>query len=108
MITTLNPAYQCPSRSTLANQLIPAWYEQVKTQLVSELAGVKYVALTSDGWTSRVLDHYLTTTVSYIHAWELKTRVLSTKAVYTSQTGEAVSIEIDDVLIDFCVRDKVK
>jgi len=69
---------------------------------------VKYVALTSDGWTSRVLDHYLTTTVSYIHAWELKTRVLSTKAVYTSQTGVAVSIEIDDVLNDFGVRDKVK
>jgi len=57
--TTLNLAYKCPSRSTLANQLIPAGYEQVKTQLVSELAGVKYVALTSDGWTSRVLpdDH---------------------------------------------------
>ena len=75
---------------------------------MSELAVVKYVALTSDGWTSRVLDHYLTTTVSYIHAWELKTRVLSTKAVYTSQTGVAVSIEIDDVLNDFGVRDKVK
>jgi len=38
-----------------------------------------------------------------MHALELKTRVLSTKAVYTSKTGEAVSIEID-----FDVRDKVK
>lgn len=57
---------------------------------------------------SRVLDHYLTTTVSYIHAWELKTGVLSTKAVYVSHTGEAVSIEIDDVFKDFGVRDKEK
>jgi len=83
MITTLNPAYQCPSRSTLANQLIPAWYEQVKTQLVYEL-GVQPES------------------AKYMHgSWR-------TKAVYTSQTGEAVSIEIEDVLNDFGVRDKVK
>ena len=107
MIAALQPSYQCPSRSTLANQLVPAWYEQVKTLLITELDSVKYVAITSDGWTSVAQDHYLTITCSYISNWTLKTKVLSTKAVFTSQTGEAVSVEIDDVLQEFGVRDKV-
>ena len=61
MTKALNTRYS-PCRTVLSNTLIPAWYEVEKQNVITELANVSKVAITSDGWTSLAQDHYITVT----------------------------------------------
>ena len=107
MTKILNPRYKAPNRDSLANQLIPAWYEVEKKNLMSELKLVKKAAITADGWTSFSQDHYLTVTLHWVRDGQNKEKVLKTKAVYQAQTEPAVAEEINGILEEFEVRQKV-
>lgn len=48
MSRALNLKYTRPSRDTLSNVLIPAWYKVEKANLIKVLTTVGKVALTSD------------------------------------------------------------
>lgn len=78
MIRALNPGYTPPSREVLSGTLLPAWYDVEKKNLITELANVSKVAITSDGWTSITQDHYVTVTLPYVNEGQLKQKVLST------------------------------
>ena len=107
MTKILNPKYKAPNRESLTTPLIPAWYAVEKGNLISELKQVSKAAITADGWTSFSQDHYLTVTLHYVRNGQAKEKVLKTKAVYQAQTGSAVAEEIDDILEEYGVREKV-
>ena len=107
MTKALNPRYTPPCRTVLSNTLIPAWYEVEKQNVITELANVSKVAITSDGWTSLAQDHYITVTAHYSSQGKLHQKVLRTKAVYRAQTGETVAVEIGEVLKEFGITHKV-
>nr|XP_054594715.1 zinc finger BED domain-containing protein 4-like [Nothobranchius furzeri]XP_054594718.1 zinc finger BED domain-containing protein 4-like [Nothobranchius furzeri] len=107
MCTALNPRYQPPSRDDLSNTFIPAWYSVEKSNLIQKLAQVNKVAITCDGWTSVAQDHFLTVTVHYIYKGRMMQNVLSTEAVYESQTGLVVAKEISSVVEQFNLGQKV-
>ncbi|CAM4674877.1 unnamed protein product [Leuciscus chuanchicus] len=52
-------------------------------------------------------DHYLTVTVHYIYKGSIQQKVLSTEAVYESQTGPVVAQEIHSILEEFKLTGKV-
>ena len=109
MLHEFEPRWQAPNRETLIDDLIPSWYEMVKGELLSDFVKVTHVSMTSDAWTSNAQDHYLAFTVHYISEdWVLKRAVLKTKAVYVPQTCVNVAVEIDDVLAEFGIKDKVR
>lgn len=103
----LTPTTPPPTRDYLTNKLIPSWYEIEKSNIITELSEVSYVALTSDGWTSIAQDHYLTVTAHYLVEGKMRQKVLQTKAVYKAQTGIVIAEEIADVLTDFGIFDKI-
>lgn len=107
MTLALNDRYKPPSRDDLCNTLIPAWYAVEKENVLRELAMAKKVAITCDGWSSLAQDHYITVTVHYIHEGNMRVKVLSTKAVYEAQTGMVVAEEINEVLEEFKISDKI-
>ncbi len=107
MLNEMEPKYDPPSRSSLSERIIPAIYAQELVKLTTELGDVKWVSLTSDGWTSRMTEHYLSITAHYIRDWKLKSKVLQTEAVYSSQTGENVAAEITSCLTKFGILDKI-
>ncbi|RVE66573.1 hypothetical protein OJAV_G00108960 [Oryzias javanicus] len=107
MTKILNPKYKAPSRDTLSNHLIPAWYGVEKANLISELKHVSKAAITADGWTSFSQDHYLTVTLHYVKNGQAQEKVLKTKAVYQAQTGTAVAEEIDEILEEYGIREKI-
>lgn len=107
MIKTLNPKYNAPNRDSLTNHLIPAWYGVEKSNLITDLKHVTHAAITADGWTSFSQDHYLTVTLHYIREGQSKEKVLETRAVYKAQTGIAVAEEIEGILEEFGVKEKV-
>lgn len=91
----------------LANTFIPAWYAAEKGKVQAELKDVRDVAVTADEWTSVAQDHYLTVSVHYVREGEMKEKILHTRAVYTSQTGQVIAEEIGDILDEFDVKEKV-
>uniref|UniRef100_A0A673AB44 HAT C-terminal dimerisation domain-containing protein n=1 Tax=Sphaeramia orbicularis TaxID=375764 RepID=A0A673AB44_9TELE len=76
--------------------------------LKTDMRGVEYAALTGDGWTSRVADHYLTLTVHFMKDGELNVRVLQTLKAEVSQTGDNTAAEIGQCLEDFSLKGKVE
>ncbi|XP_033480950.2 E3 SUMO-protein ligase ZBED1-like isoform X1 [Epinephelus lanceolatus] len=107
MTTALNPRYQPPSRDDISNTFIPAWYSVEKSNVIQKLAQVNKVAITCDGWTSVAQDHFLTVTVHYISKGKMEQNVLSTEAVYESQTGPVVAKEIASVVEQFHLEEKI-
>ncbi|XP_028314787.1 zinc finger BED domain-containing protein 4-like isoform X2 [Gouania willdenowi] len=107
MIKTVNSKYHAPNRDALTNRLIPAWYGVEKSNLISDLKHVSKAAITADGWTSSSQDHYLTVTLHYVREGQKKDKVLKTMAVYESQTGTAVAEEMEGILEEFGVKEKV-
>lgn len=47
-------------------RVVPTLYKQAKDKVVNELANIPCVVLTTDGWTSRATDSYLTVTPHHI------------------------------------------
>ena len=77
MLKALETQYNVPSRKYFSNTVIPALYEETQRGIVKELSEAAYVALTTDGWTSRATESFLTVTVHHITSeWELKSSVL--------------------------------
>ena len=79
MINVLEPRYDLPSRVHFSEKVIPKLYEEVKAEVESDLKSAEFVALTSDGWTSRSTESYITVTAHFIQEWNIKNYVLQTR-----------------------------
>ncbi|XP_033739044.1 uncharacterized protein LOC117326406 [Pecten maximus] len=78
LLQTLDIRYRAPNRHTVSDTLIPAVLQQEKEKLFLELSQAKGVSLTSDAWTSRATESYITITCHFVRDWELKSKVLQT------------------------------
>ena len=102
MIKALEPRYKIPSRKHFSNKVIPALYEETRQEIVKELSDTASVALTSDGWTSRATESFLTVTVHYITSeWEMKSSVLQTRPLYESHTSEHLSEALTEAVTEW-------
>ncbi len=80
MLKVLEPHYDIPSRTHFSEKIVPDLYEQEKKKVVDELSRASSVALTTDGWTSRGTESYVTITAHFITAdWEMRSPVLQTR-----------------------------
>ena len=97
MIATLEPA-----RTTFATKVIPDLYEEVKSAVIDELKNAKTVAVTTDGWTPRATESYVTITAHYISPeWQLKSCVLQTRLLHASHTGVNIAAVLVGSLIEW-------
>ncbi|KAM3874432.1 E3 SUMO-protein ligase ZBED1-like [Diretmus argenteus] len=88
MVKVPEPRYEIPSRIHFSKKIIPDLYEEEKKKIDAELSKAPFVALTTDGWTSRAAESYVTVTAHYITAeWEMRSPVLQTRPLYESHTG---------------------
>ncbi len=88
MLKVLEPRYDIPSRTHFSEKIVPDLYEQEKKKVVDELSRASSVVLTTDGWTSRGTESYVTITAHFITAdWEMRSPVLQTRPLYESHTG---------------------
>lgn len=70
---------------------------------MDELAARNNLALTTDSWTSRATESYLTVTVHYIlnTDWQIKTAILQTRPVYESHTSANLSEELKHAVTEW-------
>ena len=62
LLTEIDPRYEMVSRKRLTQQLLPEKYNAEKANLMQEMDGVEYIAVTTDCWTSQQTEGYMTVT----------------------------------------------
>ncbi|XP_021345367.1 zinc finger BED domain-containing protein 1-like [Mizuhopecten yessoensis] len=88
LMKVLDPRYDVPSRIHFSTVIIPDFYEEVRSNVLKSMSKSETVALTTDGWTSRATESYVTVTSSFITKdWKLQNFVLQTRALPESHTG---------------------
>ena len=91
MIRSLDKRYVIPSRTYFSQVATPDLYEKCRAKVETELSKVEYYAVTTDLWSSRTTEPYISLTVHFIDEdFELKSRCLQT-AFFPAGLREAVA-----------------
>lgn len=107
-LKVMDSKYIPPSRRTIMRNLLPDMYEHCKQSLMEALEQVEYCALTTDLWTSRATESYLTVTCHYITGtWELRASVLETAHVPVAHTAENLAAELTRITTEWNISNKV-
>ncbi|XP_075165097.1 E3 SUMO-protein ligase ZBED1-like [Haematobia irritans] len=109
-VKCLDPRYDLPSRTTLQNVHMANLYKETKTKLQLILNEVDYCSITTDCWTSRANEGYLTVTCHFIsNAFMLNSVVLSTKKllVTTNHCADNISSSLRAVFDEWGIMQKV-
>lgn len=97
------PGYNLPSRTTFSRDVVPRLYDDTRRQVKRELehafdGGTNTIAFTADMWTSRSNHSFLSLTCHLVVPdFQLKTFLLSTRAVMESHTASNIASALDDV-----------
>jgi len=93
MINTLDKRYSMPSRKYFSNVALSALYTQCRTTVETELRDdVQNFAATTDLWSSRTMEPYMSLTVHFISSdFTMKSRCLQTAFFPADHTGEELA-----------------
>lgn len=108
LIKYLDPRVSLPCRATLANSLIPNEFMKAKAALLQELKNISYIALTTNLWSSRTMQAYMTVTSHFIDSgFQLHTRILTTILVPESHTAENLKTRLETIATEWDIANKV-
>ncbi|XP_046654951.1 E3 SUMO-protein ligase ZBED1-like [Daphnia pulicaria] len=104
----LDPRITLPCRSTITHKHLPEKYNEAVNKLKEELVLIRWVALTTDGWTCSYNRHYTTVTVHYINS-EMKmiSRVLTNEHMEESCTSENFANKLKEIADNWYIFNKV-
>ena len=71
MISVLDPKYDMPGRSHYSEKVIPKLHDDTKSKVSQEPKKAEFIALTTDSWTSRATQSYITYSILY-PTWNLE------------------------------------
>ncbi|KAL4005537.1 hypothetical protein ACER0C_005250 [Sarotherodon galilaeus] len=98
LLKTLDRRYQLPSRKYFTREALPKMYTEVRQSLAAQLTKVSHFALTTDLWSSRTCEPYMSVTIHFMEDWELKTACLQTSYFPQDHTREHIAEALQDVL----------
>jgi len=91
-VNMLNPNYAIPSRKTVSKSIIPQLLEKTKQKVKTNLNNAKYIAFTTDGWTSLNNDSFVAITVHYIDSIECVLKSYLLGCYYFEQAHTAINL----------------
>jgi len=95
------PGYNMPGRTFFTAKL-ETMQAELKDSLKATLASTKFVAVTSDIWTSATNESYVSVTVHYIdNSWVLCSRVLAVMPIEDRHTGDNIVKWLLDVVAQY-------
>ncbi|XP_055051262.1 E3 SUMO-protein ligase ZBED1-like [Misgurnus anguillicaudatus] len=109
LIHVLDPRYVLPGRKYFSKTAIPKLYVMCKESVQQEILSAKYFATTSDLWSSRTSEPYISLTIHFIdNEWGLKTRCLETAYFPEDHTGEVIAEGLKEALLSWgLIEDKM-
>lgn len=107
-VRVLDPKYATPSRRSLMREDLPQMYMSKRAEIEEQLAGIKHCSITTDLWTSRATEGYITVTLHFIsESWELKSIVMKTTPVNEAHTSENIAAALKAITDEWKVSDKI-
>ena len=107
LMNYVEPGYTVPSHTHITT-ICRHLYSELKEKLILEIASCKYVALTTDIWTSAVVQGFITLTAHYItDSWELCSKVLLTEEIPERHTGKNISDRLTKAIDDWAISASV-
>lgn len=107
-VKALDARYELPSRTKLAETMLPRIYAEERTKLSNDLKETTSISLTTDIWTSRKTESYLTITAHYINSnWQLCSCILETKRLEGPHTAEYIAQTIREIMALWDISKKV-
>ena len=101
MIKEFEPRYNPPGRKALTTNYLPSLYQQEMDRVKASLGDATSFAVTTDIWSSRANDSYISYTFHYIvddgHDFIMKSHLLEVHEFPDSHTGENIMVELDEV-----------
>lgn len=91
-VSALNPNYELPNRKLISGTLIPGQFIECKTRVMELVQKAKNVCITTDCWTSLVMDSYLSVTAHFMLDFKLQVVLLHCEHFSGSHTGAALAL----------------
>ena len=108
LVHLLDSQYQLPSKRHIMRSLLPDMYTTRAKEIKRELLQISHIALTSDLWTSRTTESYLTITCHFVTStWELKSLVLETFGFKKDHTTENIAASFQKIAQEWGISQKV-
>ncbi|XP_051787617.1 E3 SUMO-protein ligase ZBED1-like [Erpetoichthys calabaricus] len=102
LVKTLDRKYTVPSRSHFSTTALPDMYKTCCKNVAAELKNVQHFAATSDLWSSRTMDPFLSLTLHYIDDdWKLHQRCLETAYFPADHTADMIAQGLKDMLSEW-------
>ncbi|RXN21998.1 zinc finger BED domain-containing 1-like protein [Labeo rohita] len=99
MLKVLDARYVVPSRKYFADVALPHLYNTTREKIRSELEEMQVYSATTDLWSSRTMQTYLSLMVHYINTnWTLRSICLQTAYFPDNHTGEIIAHGLKDAL----------
>lgn len=99
MIKVLDPRYVLPSRKFFSDVALPNLYNSTRQRVAKELQEVSFYSATTDLWSSRTMQPYMSLTVHFVNNdWTLRSVCLQTAYFPEDHTGEIVAQGLRDAL----------
>ena len=101
MIKEFEPRYNPPGRKALTTNYLPSLYQREMDRVKASLGDATSFAMTTDIWSSRANDSYISYTFHYIvddgHDFIMKSHLLEVLEFPDSHTGENIMVELEEV-----------
>lgn len=92
LIKVIDPRYDLPGRKHFSRTVLPRLYAECREMVEKELQTVSYFATTSDMWSSRTSEPYMSLTIHFIDKeWNLQSKCLQTAYFPEDHTGEIIA-----------------
>lgn len=99
LLKVLDPRYVLPSRKYFSDVALPQLYNSTHQRIAAELDGVLFYSATTDLWSSRVMQPYLSLTLHFINDdWTLRSVCLQTAYFPDELKGEIIAQGLKDAL----------
>jgi len=102
LLNIMDPLYTIPTRCYFADTVIPSMYTDIRAKVENKLKLLESIAITTDSWTSRACQSYLTVTVHGLDSgWNLHSCVVATRLLDISHTGINVGEALSSIIHEF-------
>lgn len=106
LLKTVDTRYELPSRKYFSQTSLPRMYTECREKIVGQLQNVAYFSTTTDLWSSRTSEPYLSLTVHYINDWKLCSTCLQTSYFPEDHTGEVIAQGLKEALHSWGLREE--
>ncbi|XP_042079841.1 E3 SUMO-protein ligase ZBED1-like [Haplochromis burtoni] len=107
MLETFDPRYKLPAKKYFSKVALPALYEEIRTEVSNALSSVEFFASTTDTWSSRTSDPYMSLTIHYVDKdWQLQNKCLETSFFPEDHTGETIARVLKEFLSSWNLQEE--